>query len=176
MPGLDDVPPTGLVWRLSMRWRAAIDRAIAPLGLTHAQYAVLAPLLGMDRAGRRPSQRELADFTGLEPLYVSKLARALEGAGLIERAGNPDDSRAVQLALTERGRDVAARAVEQVRGLQDELTAPLGGLRSPQTRALIGSLRTLLEVPAPTRTAASSGAPSPPGEPPSRPQQTGEHR
>jgi hypothetical protein len=27
-----------------MRWRAAVDRALAPLSLTQAQYAVLAPL------------------------------------------------------------------------------------------------------------------------------------
>ena len=49
-------PVTGLVWRLSMRWRAAIDRAITPLGLTNAQYSVLAPLLGLERpAGGRAS-------------------------------------------------------------------------------------------------------------------------
>lgn len=144
-----DLPPTGLVWRLSMRWRSAIDRAIAPLGLTHAQYAVLAPLLGMDRAGHRPSQRQLADATGLEPLYVSKLARVLERAGLLERTGNPHDTRAVQVTLTPRGRDVATRAVKQVLELQDELTAPLGGLRDPKTQALLESLRTLLNPPAP---------------------------
>jgi DNA-binding MarR family transcriptional regulator len=146
-----EAPPTGLVWRLSMRWRTAIDRAITPLGLTHAQYAVLAPLLSMERAGRRPSQRQLADFSGLEPLYVSKLARALERSGLIERTGNPDDTRAVQLALTDRGREVAGRAVALVIGLQEELTAPLGGLRSPRTRALLESLHALLDAPTATR-------------------------
>jgi DNA-binding MarR family transcriptional regulator len=155
-----------------MRWRSAIDRAIAPLGLTHAQYAVVAPLLGMQRAGRRPSQRELADFTGLEPLYVSKLARALEQAGLVERTGHPHDTRAVQLALTDRGREVATRAVEQVLGLQDELTAPLGGLHSPKTRAFIESLQTLLAAPA----SPPPPAQAPPGSTPSHPQQTGEHR
>jgi len=143
----DQVPPTGLVWLLSMRWRSAIDRAIAPLGLTSAQYAVVVPLLGMQRADQRPSQRQLADFTGLEPLYLSRLARALERAGLVERASDPDDSRAVLLALTDRGLEVAIRASERVRALQDDLTAPLGGLSSAQTRALIESLRTLLEAP-----------------------------
>jgi DNA-binding MarR family transcriptional regulator len=156
-----------------MRWRSVIDRAIAPLGLTHAQYAVVAPLLGMQRAGRRPSQRQLADVTGLEPLYVSKLARALEQAGLVERTGDPHDTRAVQLALTDRGREVATRAVDQVRGLQDELTAPLGGLHSPRTRAFIESLQALLEAPA---SPASPPPPAPPGRPTSHPQQTGEHR
>ena len=138
-----------------MRWRSAIDRAITPLGLTNAQYSVLAPLLGMERSGQRPSQRQLADLTGLEPLYVSKLARALEQAGLIERSDHPDDSRAVQLSLTDQGREVTAQATERVRGLQDELTAPLGGLDSPATRNLIESLHTLLgSTPPHTQTGA----------------------
>lgn len=140
-----ELPISGLVWRLSTRWRTAIDRAIAPLGLTHAQYAVLAPLLGMDRAGHRPTQRQLADFTGLEPLYVSKLARSLEAAGLIQRTGDPDDTRAVRLALTDEGRSATAAATGAVRRLQEELTAPLGGVKDPRTRALIEALHTLLD-------------------------------
>jgi DNA-binding MarR family transcriptional regulator len=138
------IPVTGLVWRLSTRWRAAIDRAIAPLGITHAQYAVVAPLLSMERAGRQPSQRQLADATGLEPLYVSKLARALERAGLIRRAGDPDDSRAVRLSLTDHGRDITTQAMTRVVALQDELLAPLGGADSEQTGDLVASLRILL--------------------------------
>lgn len=81
----------------------AVDRAVRPLGLTHPQYSLLASLFGMHRSGLRPSQRQLADHTGLEPLYVSKLARTLEAGGLIERAGDPDDTRAVRLSLTAEG-------------------------------------------------------------------------
>ena len=81
--------PGFLVWRLSMKWRAAVDRAVAPLGLTHAQYSVLASLYGMNRRGVFPSQRQLAEHTGLEPIYVSKLARTLERAGLLERPESP---------------------------------------------------------------------------------------
>lgn len=146
-----------LVWRLSMRWRAAVDRAVAPLGLTHAQYAVLASLYGMARAGRRPSQRQLADHTGLEPLYVSKLARALASAGLIERTEDPADSRAVQLTLTRRGRDATEAGIAVVHDLQDHLLAPLGGPGSDRSRALIDTLSTLLAAPP---------APDPPGERP----------
>lgn len=148
VPEHREIPISGLVWRLSMRWRSAIDRAIAPLGLTHAQYALVAPLLGMDRVGRRPTQRELADSTGLEPLYVSKLARGLAAAGLLERAPHPQDSRAVQLALTDRGREIAVRAVDEVVALQADLTAALGGPASPATTELIAALRTLLDTPA----------------------------
>jgi MarR family transcriptional regulator, organic hydroperoxide resistance regulator len=141
--------PGFLVWRLSMKWRVAVDRAVAPLGLTHAQYSVLSSLYGMVRAGERPSQRRLADHTGLEPIYISKLVRALEAAGLVERTADPTDTRAMRLALTDAGTDVAERAIAVVRDLQDELTAPLGGIRGGRTRNLVGELQALLAAPSP---------------------------
>jgi DNA-binding MarR family transcriptional regulator len=127
-----------------MKWRVAVDRAIAPLGLTHAQYSVLASLLGMGHAGLRPSQRQLADHTGLEPLYVSKLARGLEAAGLITRAGDPADARSVQLALTAEGRAVTRRAVTVVGRLLDQLLAPLGGRGARRTEVFTRDLTALL--------------------------------
>ncbi|MFD8384794.1 MarR family winged helix-turn-helix transcriptional regulator [Streptomyces sp. NPDC059679] len=136
-----------LVWRLSMKWRVAVDRAVAPLGLTHAQYSLMASLYGMSRSGLRPSQRRLADHTGLEPLYVSKLARALEAAGLVARTRDPSDPRAMQLSLTEQGRDVTRRAITVVQGLLDQLLEPLGGQDSTRTRQFNRELATLLDVP-----------------------------
>ncbi|MHA4777097.1 MarR family winged helix-turn-helix transcriptional regulator [Streptomyces sp. MSC1_001] len=136
-----------LVWRLSMKWRVAVDRAVGPLGLTHAQYALMASLYGMSRAGLRPSQRRLADHTGLEALYVSKLARALEAAGLVTRTRDPGDPRAMQLTLTEEGRDVTRRAIRVVQGLLDQLLEPLGGQDGPRARQFTRDLATLLDAP-----------------------------
>ncbi|MFI9327554.1 MarR family winged helix-turn-helix transcriptional regulator [Kitasatospora sp. NPDC052868] len=139
--------PGFLVWRLANKWRVAVDRALAPLGLTHAQYSLVASLHGMQRTGERPSQRRLADHTGMEALYVSKLARALESAGLIERTRDPRDPRAVQLALTEQGRTVTRQAVAAVQELLEQLTEPLGGLDAPRTHAFTDELTALLDVP-----------------------------
>ncbi|MEY7977648.1 MarR family winged helix-turn-helix transcriptional regulator [Streptomyces pilosus] len=139
--------PGFLVWRLSMKWRVAVDRAVSPLGLTHAQYSVVATLYGMRRSGERPSQRRLADHTGLEALYVSKLARSLESAGLLERTRDPRDPRAVQLALTPRGVEVTGRAIQTVQRLLRQLLEPLGGLEGPRTRAFMDDLTTLLDTP-----------------------------
>jgi DNA-binding MarR family transcriptional regulator len=139
-------PTTGyLLWRLTNKWRAAVDRALAHLDLTHAQYSVLASLYGISRSGSRPSQRELADHTGLEPMYVSKLARALEGAGLIERIEHPADPRAVQLSLTRRGTHVVTQAIPVVRALQEEMTAPIGGTTSRRHQEFVRTLQTLLQ-------------------------------
>src|SRR6266508_3385094 len=86
-----------LVWHLTLRWRGELDGALAPHGLTGASYAVLASLYALSSSGIQPSQRELADFTGLETMYVSKLARALARAGLLEPEDNPSDTRALRL-------------------------------------------------------------------------------
>lgn len=139
--------PGFLVWRLSMKWRAAVDRALAPLGLTHAHYAVLSSLFGMERAGLRPSQRELADHTGLETLYVSKLARSLDADGLIQRTRDPCDARTVRLALTDRGREAIRPAIATVQALVDRLLQPLGGRDDPRTATFVRNLTTLLDAP-----------------------------
>ncbi|MBP2336441.1 DNA-binding MarR family transcriptional regulator [Saccharothrix coeruleofusca] len=139
--------PGYLVWLLANKWRVAVDRAVAPLGLTHAQYALVTALYDVQRTGERPSQRRLADHTGLEALYVSKLARALESAGLVERSRDPHDPRAVQLALTEQGQAVTRQAIAMVQELLQRLLAPLGGLDAPRTRAFTQELTTLLDTP-----------------------------
>src|SRR5262245_51377538 len=99
-----------LIWHLSLKWRGAVGRALAPVDLTHAQYVLLASLYGPMQNGARPSQRELADFSGLEAMYVSRLARTLEEAGLLARETNPDDPRAFHLTLTGRGKAVVGAA------------------------------------------------------------------
>jgi DNA-binding MarR family transcriptional regulator len=144
---LEGSTPGYLVWRLSIRWRVAVDRALAPLGLTHAQYVMLSSLSGMENAGLRPSQRELADHTGLEALYVSKLARALEADGLIERTRDTQDTRTVRLTLTDRGRQGVRPAIATVQKLLDRLLAPLGGRDDPRTVAFVRDLTTLLDAP-----------------------------
>ncbi|KOG33519.1 MarR family winged helix-turn-helix transcriptional regulator [Streptomyces resistomycificus] len=139
--------PGYLVWRLANKWRTAVDQALAPLGLTHAQYVLLASLSGMERSGRQPSQRELADHTGLEALYVSKLARSLEAAGLVRRTRDTEDTRVVRLALTDEGLTAVRPAIDAVQVLLDQLLTPLGGLEAPRTDDFRRTLTELLGTP-----------------------------
>src|SRR5919198_3677693 len=116
-----------LVSRLAVRWRSGLDRALAPHGLTGASYALLASLYALSDRGAQPSQRELADATGFEPMYVSKLARTLEGAGLLERADDPSDTRALRLRITHRGGAAVRASRALVLALEEQRLAPLGG-------------------------------------------------
>jgi hypothetical protein len=62
--GLTELP----LWRLTTKLRAAVDRVLAPLGLTHAEYTLLASLYGHSRTGAQPSQRELVDSKREHPV------------------------------------------------------------------------------------------------------------
>ncbi|WP_435737648.1 MarR family winged helix-turn-helix transcriptional regulator [Cellulosimicrobium sp. PMB13] len=142
-----------LVWRLSTRWRTAVDRAVAPHGLTHATYVVLTTLFAMRGATpsggdpAAPSQRALAETSGLEPMYVSRLVRTLEADGLVARTRDGQDTRVVRLELTDHGLAVVHPAMRTVQALLDQLLAPLGGRDSPRSAELVTMLAALLDAP-----------------------------
>lgn len=147
MPHPADIPPPSvgfLVWQLSARWQLELDRALAPLGLTAAQYSVLASLHALSTTGHAPSQRELADFSGLDRIHVSKLVRALERAGRISRRPHPDDTRAVALSVTDAGRETVRSARHLVQELEERRLRPLGGPTSKRSAELAEGLHTLL--------------------------------
>lgn len=138
--------PAFLLWLVSTRWRTEVDRRLARLDLTHAQYVVLTSLSQLLSTGVRPSQRHLADATGLDALYVSKLVRQLDRDGLIERSVHPRDPRALELHFTPEGERRADRAAAIVAQLQDRFLAPLGGRHSQRVIDLVDTLDELLTV------------------------------
>jgi MarR family transcriptional regulator, organic hydroperoxide resistance regulator len=143
-----------LVWQLSSRWQLELDHALAPLGLTAAQYAVLASLYALTTAGHTPRQRELADFSGLDRIHVSKLVRALEQAGMVARQQHPSDTRAVAVSITDAGRQTVTAARRQVVALEEQRLRPLGGRASSRSDQLVESLHTLLRHTTSRRSAA----------------------
>ena len=147
MPDPADISPPSvgfLVWQLSARWQLELDHALAPLGLTAAQYAVLASLHAVATTGHTPRQRELADFTGLDRIHVSKLVRALERAGMVARQQHPSDTRAVAVSITDAGRRTVTAARREVLALEEQRLSPLGGRTSRRSDQLIETLHTLL--------------------------------
>jgi DNA-binding MarR family transcriptional regulator len=77
-------------------------------------------------------------------MYVSKLIRALESAGLVERATNPVDPRARQLTITEPGVEAATAARRVVLDLEERRLTPLGGRSSQKSAELRDTLQMLI--------------------------------
>ncbi|MCW3798706.1 MarR family winged helix-turn-helix transcriptional regulator [Sphingomonas sp. BN140010] len=94
--------------------RRAFDRKAAELGVTRAQWRLLAHL------SRTPGGRqvELAERMDIEPITLCRIVDRLEESDLVERRRDPADRRAWQLYLT----DKAGPLVERLHGLADELS------------------------------------------------------
>jgi DNA-binding MarR family transcriptional regulator len=89
---------------------------------------------------------------------LSKLARALERAGLVERRPHPADPRANQLSLTDRGADVVTAGRQVVVDLEEQRLAALGGPSSERTAQFQAALADLLHHAGDTSTRSATSA------------------
>jgi MarR family transcriptional regulator for hemolysin len=108
---------------LQRGYRAAVDRAVAHIGLSHAIGGPLVMLGRMGAQGDTVRQSALADVLGIEAPSLARSLDQLVAAGLAERRDDPDDRRAKSLHLTASGhaaRDKAETALRDMRaGLFD---------------------------------------------------------
>ena len=106
--------PGFLLWHATLRWQRAIAEALAPLDLTHVQFVLLACAWWLNHQGERPSQVQLASFSGTDVKMTSQVVRSLERKGLLERNPDAADGRALRLNVTDRGARLAPRAIDAV--------------------------------------------------------------
>jgi DNA-binding MarR family transcriptional regulator len=82
----------------------ALDRQLAPLGVTAQQAALL-----LHASRRQYSPSQLMSLLGTDTAGMTKLADRLEAKRLIERHPNPQDRRSVLITLTPDGRVLVPR-------------------------------------------------------------------
>ena len=80
---------------------------LEPLGLTHPQYLVMLAL--WEHSPR--TVRDLGEALQLEPATLSPLLKRLEAQGYVTRDRSTRDERALDVALTDAGRDLRAQAL-----------------------------------------------------------------
>ncbi len=109
-----DDSPGFLLWQVANLWQRQIRAALAPLGLTHVQFVLLASLawLGDDPGG--VTQVRLATHAKTDIMMTSKVLRTLERKGLLRRTLHAADARANAIELTPEGQALSARAVHVV--------------------------------------------------------------
>lgn len=107
-PDSTDSPGLAL-WQVTNAWQRQIRAALAPHGLTHVQFVLLASLTWMNRS-EPVTQRKLAEFAGADIMMTSQVIRALEAKGCVTRNPHPSDKRAVTVAPTSEGIALANRA------------------------------------------------------------------
>jgi MarR family transcriptional regulator, transcriptional regulator for hemolysin len=94
-----------LMHDVSRLFRRRMDQRAQTLGLTSAQWRILASLARAEYLGHGPfSQAGLADQMDMEAITLSRHIDRMTEAGLVERRANPSDRRAYHLYLTEAAR------------------------------------------------------------------------
>jgi len=122
---------------VTLSWQRSIRAALAPYGLTHVQFVLLASLWWLDEHGSgQPIQADLAEHAGTDPMMTSQVIRKLAVRGLVGRQPDPADSRAVRLMLTAEGRALLAGALADVEAADEEYFAALGDKRGEFGQAL----------------------------------------
>jgi DNA-binding MarR family transcriptional regulator len=98
-----------LIHDVARLYRRRLDQRAQALGLTSAQWRVLATIARTELLNLEPlNQATLADQMDMEAITLSRHIDRMETAGLIERRANPTDRRAYQLFLTEAARPLVS--------------------------------------------------------------------
>ena len=102
---MDKIPPAKSLiiqmYDVSRLFRRQMDQRAQELGLTSAQWRVLATVARAELLGEEPiSQAALAERMDMEAITLSRHVDRMQAAGMIERRPNPADRRAYQLFLT----------------------------------------------------------------------------
>lgn len=106
--------PGFLLWHLTLAWQRAVTAALAPMGLTHVQFVLLACTWWLTEHGSPPNQLQLARQAGTEVRMTSEVVRKLEAKGLLTREVDASDTRARRLRPTPAGARLARDAIEVV--------------------------------------------------------------
>ncbi|GAA4055202.1 MarR family transcriptional regulator [Actinomadura miaoliensis] len=110
---LEDEAWRGFLYAHDRIWRE-IEAGLAPLGVSMAEYSVLALLGEAGRDGMRMS--ELAKRRLMSTGGFTRLADRLERRGLIERRRSAEDGRGFEAVLTREGRALLRKAWKQHHG------------------------------------------------------------
>ena len=125
-------------WMESFFMRSMRDwtRYVRRVGLSVPQFGLLMRLYH----GGRCEVHDIGEHFAITSAAASQLTEKLVKSGLVERAEDPDDRRARQIALTAKGRSLVARGIEERYRFVDELVASLTGRERDAVRTALPTL------------------------------------
>jgi DNA-binding MarR family transcriptional regulator len=130
-----------LFWAVARQLRALTRETLAPWDIAPSHGRALHVL-----AGSGPMRlSELSDRLHIAPRSTTEVVDALEERGIARRSPDPSDRRAVLVALTEHGRDVA----DGVRAARDARAATFFAALSTEDRAQLARVLARLADDAP---------------------------
>jgi DNA-binding MarR family transcriptional regulator len=91
-----------LVWQKSNKWEKFINSKIKEIGLNQSELLHLISITHLLRTQQELSQSQLAEYTGVTTMSVSKILTKLERLSFVERKIG-SDPRSKSIVVTEQG-------------------------------------------------------------------------
>jgi MarR family transcriptional regulator for hemolysin len=128
-----------LIHDVSRMRRTAYDQLMKPLGVTRAQWWVLAHLSRHDGM----MQTELADALDVGKASLGTLIERLEVGGLVLRREDPTDRRAKRVYMARSGHELLQRMTEEENQFNERI---LAGLSASDRATMIRTLTAIKQV------------------------------
>ena len=103
-----------LMTRVKSEMMNALDRELAPFGVSAAQYVVLVRL-AYDK--KNESASALCEGVSYDPGAMTRMIDRLEAKGLVRRVRTPSDRRRVLIELTDEGRAICPELIAHAVGV-----------------------------------------------------------
>ncbi|KJL42950.1 MarR family winged helix-turn-helix transcriptional regulator [Microbacterium trichothecenolyticum] len=132
------------VKQVELAVRGRLDAVVRPHGITVTQYTALTVL----EQHPEMSSAQLARHAFVSAQAMEGIVRALEGAGLIERARDPQNRRRMTISLTPAGVALLAACRDDVDRIEGEAFASLSAQQRGQLGRWLQEARRALEQPA----------------------------
>jgi DNA-binding MarR family transcriptional regulator len=133
--------PGFLLWQLTNQWQRQQRQALAKLGLTHAQFVVLAGVLWLSSLpDNAVTQKQVSELSKIDKMSMSDLVATLLQKKMLKRMPNASDKRAYSLFLTDKGRRIVLKSIPVV----DEIDAKFFSKETSNLVQLIHNLKHLI--------------------------------
>jgi MarR family transcriptional regulator, transcriptional regulator for hemolysin len=129
-----------LIHDVSRMRRNAFDQIMRPIGVTRAQWWVLAHLSRHDGM----MQTQLADVLDVGKASLGTLIERLEQAGLVERTSDPTDKRAKRVFLSRAAQQLVRRMTNEEDRFNQQILGKLSSTERDDLIRLLDSVKTAL--------------------------------
>jgi DNA-binding MarR family transcriptional regulator len=126
-----------VLWRVMHRYVREVNRALAPLELTHLQFQTLALTAWLGRDGVAASQAEIGRAGDIQKMQISHMMKTLEQRALVARPRSSTDVRANSVTVTAAGLTALRAALPLVIEVQRRLFGDDGLPDGPLLAALL---------------------------------------
>lgn len=137
--------PTLLISRIARELSKRVDKDLRAVGITASQLPVLVALKG----GRKLTQKELTEVSGVEQSSMAQLLARMERDGFIRREPSQNDRRSSVISLTDLALERLEPGREILRNIDDDVCAFFSDADRKTLTELLGRLRCKLENDAP---------------------------